>query len=170
MLAGAGHEAVFYQMQPPFLSDARLVISAIATHWAAFEQSLAQMRPDLVVVQVEIAPGPEALIQVLAEMQVWHGVAILVLPPALRDLRGDIREGQRGARRLHRPGELGGDRPGRLCRGHDRTRPGGCHCSAAAGLSVPHQRRDRGHAGGGVSSRPLAAPGARPLPKAWLTS
>ena len=88
MLAGPGHEAVFYQMQPPFLSDARLVISANATQWANFEQNLAQMRPDLVVVQVEIAPGPEALIQVLAEIQVWHGVAILVLPAALRDLRG----------------------------------------------------------------------------------
>jgi MinD-like ATPase involved in chromosome partitioning or flagellar assembly len=88
MLAGPGHEAVFYQMQPPFLSDARFVISANATQWAIFEQSLTQMRPDLVVVQVEIAPGPDALIQVLAEIQVWHGVAILVLPAALRDLRG----------------------------------------------------------------------------------
>ena len=48
------------------------------------------MRPDLVVVQVEIAPGPEALLQVLAEIQVWHGVAILVLPSALRDLRGTL--------------------------------------------------------------------------------
>ena len=26
MLAGPGHEAVFYQMQPPFLSDARLPV------------------------------------------------------------------------------------------------------------------------------------------------
>src|SRR4030065_161366 len=88
MLAGPGHETVFYQMQPPFLSDSRFVISAHATQWTTFEQSLAQMRPDLVVVQVEIAPGPEALVQVLAEIQVWHGVAILVLPPSIRDLRG----------------------------------------------------------------------------------
>ncbi|MDD5367561.1 MAG: AAA family ATPase [Anaerolineaceae bacterium] len=88
MLAGPGNEAVFYQMQPPFLSDARFSISATATQWAIFEQNLSQMRPDLVVVQVEIAPGPEALIQRLAEIQVWQGVAILVLPPAVRDLRG----------------------------------------------------------------------------------
>jgi cellulose biosynthesis protein BcsQ len=90
MLAGPGHEAVFYQMQPPFLSDARFVLSASATQWAAFEQSLVQMRPDLVVVQMEIAPGPEALLQVLAEIQLWHGVAILVLPAALRDLRATL--------------------------------------------------------------------------------
>ena len=87
MLAGPGHETVFYQMQPPFLSDARFVISAHATQWSNFEQNLAQMRPDLVVVQVEIAPGPEALLQVLAEIHLWHGVAILVLSPAVRDLR-----------------------------------------------------------------------------------
>src|SRR5574342_42070 len=88
MLAGPGHEAVFYQIQPPFLSDSRFVISANATQWGNFEQSLAQMRPDLVVVQVEIAPGPDTLVQVLAEIQVWHGVAILVLPPSIRDVRG----------------------------------------------------------------------------------
>ena len=87
MLAGAGNEAVFYQMQTPFLSDARFSISATATQWTIFEQNLTQMRPDLVVVQVDIAPGPEALIQRLAEIQVWQGVAILVLPQALRDLR-----------------------------------------------------------------------------------
>lgn len=88
MLAGPGHETVFYQMQPPFLSDSRFVISAHATQWTTFEQSLTQMRPDLVVVQVEIAPGPEALVQVLAHIQVWHGVAILVLPQSIRDVRG----------------------------------------------------------------------------------
>ena len=88
MLAGPGHEAVFYQMQPPFLSDTRFVISATATQWTTFEQSLVQMRPDLVVVQADISPGPEALIQALAEIQVWQGVAILVLPAAVRDLRG----------------------------------------------------------------------------------
>ena len=88
LLAGPGNETVFYQMQTPFLLDARFSISATATQWTAFEQNLAQMRPDLVVVQVDIAPGPEALIQRLAEMQVWQGVAILVLPQALRELRG----------------------------------------------------------------------------------
>jgi cellulose biosynthesis protein BcsQ len=88
MLAGPGHEAVFYQMQPPFLSDARFVISAHATQWASFESSLVQMRPDLVIVQAEISPGPEPLVQVLAEIQLWNGVAIVVLPPSIRDLRG----------------------------------------------------------------------------------
>jgi Flp pilus assembly CpaE family ATPase len=90
MLAGPGHETVFYQMQPPFLSDVRFVISAHATQWSNFEQTMLQMRPDVLVVQVEIAPGPDALVQVLASIQNWHGVAILVLPPAVRDLRDTL--------------------------------------------------------------------------------
>ncbi len=87
LLAGSGNEEVFRQMQAPFLADPRFLISSIATQWAIFEQNLAQMRPALVVLHVDIAPGPDALIQKLAEMQVWQGVAILVLPQALRDLR-----------------------------------------------------------------------------------
>ncbi|NJD61004.1 MAG: hypothetical protein FIA98_16540 [Anaerolineae bacterium] len=78
MLAGSGNEEVFRQMQAPFLADPRFSISSIATQWAIFEQNLSQMRPALVVLQVDIAPGPDALIQRLAEMQVWQGVAILV--------------------------------------------------------------------------------------------
>jgi cellulose biosynthesis protein BcsQ len=74
-------------MQPPFTSDARLVISTNAIQWGSFEQNLTQMRPELLVIQVEIAPGPEALLQVLSQIQVWHGVAILILSAALRDLR-----------------------------------------------------------------------------------
>ena len=89
MLAGPGHEdGLSTRCSRRFSPTAGFVISANATQWTSFEQSLAQMRPDLVVVQVEIAPGPEALVQVLAEIQVWHGVAILVLPPSIRDVRG----------------------------------------------------------------------------------
>ncbi len=90
MLAGPGHDAVIYTMQPPFLSDARLVVSATATQWSNFDQQLKDMKPDLLVVQAEIAPGPEALIHALARMQVWNGVAIVILSPALRDLRGSF--------------------------------------------------------------------------------
>src|SRR5512136_3348240 len=88
LLAGSGNDEVFRQMQAPFLADARFSISSIATQWTIFEQNLAQMRPALVVLHVDITPGTEALIQRLAEMQLWQGVAILVLPQPLRDLRG----------------------------------------------------------------------------------
>ena len=87
LLAGPGNEEVFRQMQAPFLADARLSINAIATTWEIFTQNLAQMRPALVVLQTDLAPGADALIQKLSEMQVWQGVAILVIPQVWRDLR-----------------------------------------------------------------------------------
>jgi Flp pilus assembly CpaE family ATPase len=88
MLAAAGTDAVTYQMQPPFLSDARFVISAAVTQWSQFEQTLNTMRPQLLVVQTDIAPGADQLINVLKHLQLWNGVAIVALPQALRELRG----------------------------------------------------------------------------------
>lgn len=88
MLAGAGHEAVFYQMQPTFLSDTRFSLATHATQWSVFEPNLMQMQPDLVVVQAEIAPGPDVLLPVLSRLQAWCGVVIVILPIALKDLEG----------------------------------------------------------------------------------
>lgn len=88
LLAGPGHEAVYYQMQPTFLSDARFTVAAHATQWNMFEQNLLQMHPDLVVVQAEIAPDPRDLIQALSKLQAWNGVAIVIVPTALRDMVG----------------------------------------------------------------------------------
>src|SRR5512146_411434 len=87
LLAGPGNDEVFRQMQAPFLADARFSISSIATQWEIFAQNLAQMRPALVVLQADLASGADALLQRLSEMQIWHGVAILVIPQGLRDLR-----------------------------------------------------------------------------------
>ena len=33
LLAGAGHELVYYQMQPPLLSHARFIVAGHATQW-----------------------------------------------------------------------------------------------------------------------------------------
>ncbi|MFZ6029556.1 MAG: AAA family ATPase [Chloroflexota bacterium] len=88
MLAAAGSEVVTYQMQPPFLSDARFVVSATATGWPSFEETLFEMKPMLLVIQAGVAPGPDPLLRALARMQAWNGVALVVLPAALRDMRG----------------------------------------------------------------------------------
>ena len=60
MLAGAGHEVVYYQMQPPMLADARFIVAGHATQWSMFESNLTNLNPDLVIVQADIAPDPEA--------------------------------------------------------------------------------------------------------------
>ena len=88
ILAGMEAELVFYQMQPAFLADARFTVAAIATNWSDFETNLLQLRPHLLVVQAEIAPSAEALVTLIARLQVWDGVVIILLTAAHRELRG----------------------------------------------------------------------------------
>ncbi len=88
MLAGPGHDAVYYGMQPTFLSDQRFTVVTHATQWTMLETNLQQMQPDLVVVQAEIAPGPDELLPVLSRLQAWSGIAIVILPPILKDMEG----------------------------------------------------------------------------------
>jgi len=88
MLAGAGHEIVYYQMQPPILADQRFIISGHATQWSNFEENLAALRPDLLIVQAEIAPDPDSLLQVLQKISAWGGIAVVVLPQTHKDFQG----------------------------------------------------------------------------------
>ena len=61
MLAGAGHEVVYYQMQPPLLADQRFMISGHAAQWSMFETNLNNLRPDLVIVQNGYCPRSRRL-------------------------------------------------------------------------------------------------------------
>lgn len=88
MLAGAGHDVVYYQMQPSILADKRFMISGHAAQWSMFETNLNNLRPDLVLVQTDIAPDPDSLIHALQKISAWNGVAIVVLPLAHKDFQG----------------------------------------------------------------------------------
>ena len=77
MLAGAGHEVVYYQMQPPILADQRFMISGHAAQWSMFETNLNNLRPDLVIVQTDIAPDPDTLIRALQKISAWSGIVIV---------------------------------------------------------------------------------------------
>ena len=88
MLAGAGHEVVYYQMQPPMLADARFIVAGHATQWSMFETNLENLKPALVVVQADIAPDPDTLIHTLSRMAAWKGVAVVVLPMTHKDFKG----------------------------------------------------------------------------------
>ena len=88
MLAGPGHEVVYYQMQPPMLADARFIVAGHATQWSMFETNLGNLKPALVVVQADIAPDPDSLIHILSRMSAWKGVAVVVLPATHRDYKG----------------------------------------------------------------------------------
>lgn len=88
MLAGAGHEVVYYQMQPPVLADARFMISGHATQWAMFETNIDNLKPALVVVQADIAPDPDSLVRVLSRISAWGGIALVVLPLSHKEFKG----------------------------------------------------------------------------------
>jgi MinD-like ATPase involved in chromosome partitioning or flagellar assembly len=80
LLAGPGHETVIYQMQPAFLSDPRFTIAGYAQSWESLQSTLTQLKPDILVIQADVAPGPDALKPLLAGMQAWNGVATVILP------------------------------------------------------------------------------------------
>lgn len=87
MLAGATSETVLYQMQPAFVSDTRFSLQNVVQNWTDFEKGLEQFRPDLLVVQGEIAPNTDSLINSLARLQVWNGVAVVILQSANQTLK-----------------------------------------------------------------------------------
>jgi Flp pilus assembly CpaE family ATPase len=88
LLAGAGHELVYYQMQPPLLSDARFIVAGHATQWQVLENNVNDLHPELLIVQTDIAPDPEAMKRLLQRLSAWNGVAVVVLPLGQKDLRG----------------------------------------------------------------------------------
>lgn len=90
VLAGAGHEVVYYQMQPPLLSDQRFMIAGHAAQWSMFETNLSNLRPDLVIVQADIAPDPDTLIKALQRISAWNGVAVVVLPLSQQQFQGAL--------------------------------------------------------------------------------
>ena len=88
LLAGAGHELVYYQMQPPLLSDARFIVAGHATQWQVLENNVNDLHPELLIVQTDIAPDPEAMKRLLQRLSARNGVAVVVLPLGQKDLRG----------------------------------------------------------------------------------
>ena len=88
MLAGAGHEVVYYQMQPSILADQRFMISGHAAQWSMFETNLTNLKPDLVIVQADIAPDADTLLRSLQKISAWQGIAIVVLPLSQKEYQG----------------------------------------------------------------------------------
>ncbi len=54
---------VIYQMQPAFLSDPRFTIAGYAQSWESLQGTLTQLKPDILVIQADVAPGPDALLK-----------------------------------------------------------------------------------------------------------
>lgn len=88
LLAGPGHEVVNYQMMPAFLSDSRLAVAGQAMNWDVLKSQLPVYKPEVLVVQAGVAPGPDELINLVSGMQAWNGVTLVLLPPGATGARG----------------------------------------------------------------------------------
>jgi cellulose biosynthesis protein BcsQ len=88
LLAGPGHELVYYQLQPPFMKSPDITISSLSTNWEILQSTLSMLKPEVLVVHASIAPGADALLKLLGTMQAWNGVALVLLPEALSAHQG----------------------------------------------------------------------------------
>jgi cellulose biosynthesis protein BcsQ len=90
MLAGPGHEIVIYQMQPAFLHDARFNLVGTAQNWENLQDNLPKLKPELLVLQADLVPGPDALQTLLRGLLAWSGRAVVILPPSQAGFKGAI--------------------------------------------------------------------------------
>jgi len=88
MLSGPGHEMVNHQMMPAFLQDSRLTLVGQPPTWDMLAAQLPVYKPEVLVVHAGLAPGPDALLQLLGSMKAWNGVAIVLLPGGVAKDRG----------------------------------------------------------------------------------
>lgn len=88
MLAGQGHEIVNHKMMPAFLQDNRLALVGQPPTWDMLTAQLPVYKPEVLVVHGGIAPGSDALLELLSGMKAWNGVAIVLLPAGTAKDRG----------------------------------------------------------------------------------
>jgi MinD-like ATPase involved in chromosome partitioning or flagellar assembly len=81
MLAAQGAEYVHGEMLRHFFDDTRFRVTTNAYNWEDLVKNLEALQPALLVVNAAIARTGEALVDLLAGMQRWRGVAIVLLPP-----------------------------------------------------------------------------------------
>jgi len=77
-------------MQPAFLHDARFNIVGTAQNWENLQDNLPKLKPEVLILQADVTPGPDALQTLLRGLLAWGGQAIVVLTPALAGFKGAI--------------------------------------------------------------------------------
>lgn len=90
LLAGPGHETVNYQMLPPFLAEDRVHVVGQAMTWDSLMAQLEVYTPEVLVVHGAIAPGSDALRNLVTTIQAWNGVALVILPEAEAHAKGSF--------------------------------------------------------------------------------
>jgi MinD-like ATPase involved in chromosome partitioning or flagellar assembly len=69
-------------------NDGRFVLSQLSNTWRALTEALGENEPGLLLIYADLAPGPDALVALLAGLK--RCVAIVLLPPAWAQVQGSI--------------------------------------------------------------------------------
>ncbi len=77
---------VLRQMYPAFQDTARYQVLSMAIEWEDIKRQVAQYRPEALVVDADVAPGPEVLRDFLG--QLVGTIVLVVLPPAWVKFKG----------------------------------------------------------------------------------
>lgn len=68
--------------------DSRFVLAQLSNSWRAFQDSLAEHEPDLLLVYADIAPSPDALAQALSALR--RAIVVLLLPAPFAGAQGAL--------------------------------------------------------------------------------
>lgn len=68
--------------------DSRFVLAQLSSSWRAFQDSLAETEPDLLLVYADLAPSPDDLLQALARLK--RSIAVVLLPASHAQAQGAI--------------------------------------------------------------------------------
>jgi MinD-like ATPase involved in chromosome partitioning or flagellar assembly len=90
MLACPTQDVLTYQFTPPFMQDpGRFLIVNTASKGADLKDALVEYKPQVLVVRSDILPVTD-LIDAMAKLSIWQGVALVIVPAAHRDIRGSF--------------------------------------------------------------------------------
>lgn len=84
MLAGSEPGIVYNKMAPALSNDTRFAIATSSIGWFDFEKTMETARPELLIVDANIAPTIDALINALSRLHIWQGVAVILIDPENR--------------------------------------------------------------------------------------
>lgn len=74
------------QMFPAYKDDARFRVVSLAAEWEDIKRQVTQYRPEVLVIEASVAPGPDQLKDFLTQMV--GTVAMVILPPAWAKFQG----------------------------------------------------------------------------------
>jgi MinD-like ATPase involved in chromosome partitioning or flagellar assembly len=84
ILAEPDSNVLYAQMQLPFVTDPseRFNVIGVYTAWSEVKKYVEELHPQLLVINSSISPDLRALMDLLAKLTAWKGVAIVTLIPS----------------------------------------------------------------------------------------